>query len=189
MTLIVGFAGSPSTPSRTKALVEAAAQKTAALSGGASEVYDLTDLGSQFGAAYSYADLDAKARDVLDRIVTADALVVGSPVYKGSYSGLFKHVFDLLDVDALRGKPILLTATGGGHRHALIIEHQLRPLFGFFEAAVVPTGVYASSDEFDDGLLASHALISRLESATLQLASSIRGSVSYRSQDRIYRAA
>src|SRR5205807_2048445 len=79
-------------------------------------------------------DLDSQAQPILAQILAAEVLVVGSPTYKGSYTGLFKHFFDLIDPAALRGKPVLLTATGGGDRHALIVEHQLRPLFGFFEA-------------------------------------------------------
>ena len=73
-------------------------------------------------------------------MLAADALVLASPVYKGSYCGLFKHLLDLLDPLSLAGKPVLLGATGGGPRHALVIEHQLRPLLGFFEAQTLATG-------------------------------------------------
>lgn len=68
---------------------------------------------------------------MIQTIIEAEALVIGSPTYKGSYTGLFKHVFDLLDPADLRGKPVILTATGGGDRHSLVVEHQLRPLFAF----------------------------------------------------------
>ena len=189
MTVIVGFAGSLSTPSRTKALVETASRQSAKLSGSATEVFDLRDLGPKFGMAHRYADLDTKARQVVDRLIAADALVIGSPVFKGSYTGLFKHVFDLLDAEALRGKPVLLTATGGGYRHALIIEHQLRPLFGFFEASVVATGVYASSDEFSEGVPSSPELIGRIDNAAQQLAAAIAGQTIQKSQERVSHAA
>ncbi|RMC37930.1 NAD(P)H-dependent oxidoreductase [Paracoccus alkanivorans] len=173
MTDIVGFAGSLNTPSRTRALVDKATQRSADLSGGKGTVFDLTDLGSRFGAVHDLAELDPQPRAVVSRIVEADALVIGSPVYKGSYTGLFKHLFDLIEPDALKGKPVLLTATGGGHRHALVIEHQLRPLLGFFEAAVVATGIYACSEDFTDGVLASPAVAARLDIAAAQLASAI----------------
>ncbi|RVA00610.1 FMN reductase, partial [Mesorhizobium sp. M7A.F.Ca.CA.002.05.1.1] len=88
-----------------------------------------------------------------------------SPTYKGSYTGLFKHFFDLIDPAALRGKPIVLTATGGGERHALIVEHQLRPLFGFFEAFALPTAVYATDKDFTDGVLRSEAILKRVAQA------------------------
>ncbi len=64
----------------------------------------------------------------------ADVLVVSTPVYRGSYTGLFKHFFDFIHQDALVDTPILLAATGGSERHALVIDHQLRPLFSFFQA-------------------------------------------------------
>jgi FMN reductase len=95
---------------------------------------------------------------VLDAVTAADVLVVGSPTYKGSYTGLFKHFFDLIEPNALRGKPVLLAATGGGERHALMVEHQLKPLFAFFESLVVPTAVYATDKDFRDGTLVSDAI-------------------------------
>ncbi|AJE45844.1 FMN reductase [Celeribacter indicus] len=189
MTDIIGFAGSLSAPSRTRALVDRAVRQSAALSGRTSHVFDLGDLDASFGTAQRYADLGPKARDAVDRLIAADALVVGSPVYKGSYSGLFKHLFDLLDPDALKGKPVLLTATGGGHRHALVIEHQLRPLFGFFEAATLATGVYAASEDFDEGQPTSPALLARLQDAASQLALAIGTRGPARSRDLAYSLA
>jgi FMN reductase len=107
---------------------------------------------------------------MVELLVSADALVLGSPVYKGSYAGLFKHLLDLLDPLSLVGKPVLLVATGGGPRHALVIEHQLRPLLGFFEAQTLATGVYASDSDFRDGALVSELLLERLDRAVEQFA-------------------
>lgn len=101
---------------------------------------------------------------MIQTIIEAEALVIGSPTYKGSYTGLFKHVFDLLDPADLRGKPVILTATGGGDRHSLVVEHQLRPLFAFFEAFVLPTAIYASSRDFTDGI-PSTAILGRVNQA------------------------
>src|SRR5690606_10835136 len=94
--------------------------------------FDLDDLGPSFTAARWSTQLDGRAKAVIEAITGAELLVVGSPTYKGSYTGQFKHFFDLLDPRSLRGKPVILLATGGGERHALMVEHQLRPLFGFF---------------------------------------------------------
>jgi FMN reductase len=95
-------------------------------------------------------------------------LVVGSPTFKGSYTGLFKHFFDLLEPAALRGKPVILSATGGGERHSLIVEHQLRPLFGFFEALTMPTAIYASDRDFSDGVLVSEPIRARARQAVAE---------------------
>ncbi|MGD9864670.1 MAG: NAD(P)H-dependent oxidoreductase [Pseudodonghicola sp.] len=173
MTEIIGFSGSFSDPSKTRALVERATQWTAALCERRSAVLDLADLGQGLGAARKLSDLPPQARGTVDLLLGAEALVIGSPVYKGSYTGLFKHLFDLIEPDALKGKPVLLTATGGGPRHALVIEHQLRPLFGFFEAAIVATGVYAASDDFADGVPTAPAVLNRLAEAAAQLAAAV----------------
>ncbi|MBC7139780.1 MAG: NAD(P)H-dependent oxidoreductase [Defluviimonas sp.] len=173
---IIGFAGSQSQqsqPSRTRALVTAAVRDVARQTGLDHAVFDLRDLGPSLGAAGSLADLAPEARAHVDRLLAARAVVVGSPVYKGSYAGLFKHLLDLVEPEALRGKPVLLMATGGGDRHALVIEHQLRPLFGFFEAASVPTGVYAGAADLDSDGRLSAPLRARLDMAVTQLAAAL----------------
>lgn len=169
MTLrIVGVAGSLSRPSKTRTLVDLITAQAAASLGATAATYDLTDLQPALGIATALDDLDGLPRAIIASILSADALVVGSPVYKGSYTGLFKHLFDLIDPATLAGKPVLLAATGGGDKHALVIEHQLRPLFGFFEAFTLPTGVYASAADFSDGLPASPALLTRIDRAVSQ---------------------
>ena len=87
--------------------------------------FDIEDLGPSFAQARRLGDLDPAARNIVDQLSGADVLVVGSPTFKGSYTGLFKHFFDLLDPASLQGKPVILAATGGGERHSLIVEHQL----------------------------------------------------------------
>ena len=89
--------------------------------------------------------------DAIDRVVRADALVVVTPVFAGSYSGLFKTFFDVLELGALEGKPVLVGATAGTARHSLGLDHALRPLFSYLRALVVPTGVFAASEDFGAG--------------------------------------
>jgi FMN reductase len=167
---IIGLSGNLDRPSKTRTLVQRVVAAAASEFQVTGTIYDLADFGPSLGAARRVADLDAPAHAALEVILSADALVVGSPVYKGSYTGLFKHLIDLIDPLALAGKPVLLTATGGGDRHALVIEHQLRPLFGFFEAHTLATGVYASDRDFTDGQPASPALLDRIGRAVGQLA-------------------
>lgn len=97
----------------------------------------------------------------LAAVEQADVLVVATPVFRGAYTGLFKHFFDLIHQDALIDKPVLLAATGGSERHALVIDHQLRPLFSFFQARTLPLGVYATDQDFVDYRLRDMALIER----------------------------
>ncbi|MGW2180482.1 FMN reductase [Streptomyces sp. NPDC001732] len=95
----------------------------------------------------------------IDAVTGADGLIAVTPVFTASYSGLFKSFFDLIDPEALTGKPVVIAATGGTARHSLVLDHALRPLFAYLRAAVVPTAVYAASedwgsggDEYTDGL-------------------------------------
>ncbi|GAA3507905.1 FMN reductase [Streptosporangium album] len=87
----------------------------------------------------------------IDAVTRADGLITVTPVFTASYSGLFKSFFDLIDPDALAGKPVLVAATGGTARHSLVLEHALRPLFTYMRAVVVPTAVYAASEDWGSG--------------------------------------
>ena len=89
-------------------------------------------------------DLEAAVTTVTE----ADALVAVTPIFAASYSGLFKTFFDVLDKDALVGKPTLVAATAGTARHSLALEHALRPLFSYLRAVVVPTAVFAATEDF-----------------------------------------
>ncbi|WP_374113812.1 NAD(P)H-dependent oxidoreductase [Microbacterium sp. zg.B96] len=74
-------------------------------------------------------------------------------------------MFDFVEQYALVGTPVLVAATGGGDRHALMLEHQLRPLVGFFQALTLPVGVYASAADFDGYALRSPAVHARIDQA------------------------
>ena len=94
---------------------------------------------------------------------------MATPVYKAAYTGLFKHLFDLIDPKVLEGRPVILAATGGSDRHALVIEHHLRPLFAFFRAHAVPTGLYATNADFSAEGDLTEAMIGRIAPAIEQL--------------------
>lgn len=84
----------------------------------------------------------------IDTVTRADGLVAATPIFTASYSGLFKSFFDVIDQDALAGKPVLIAATGGTARHSLALEHALRPMFTYLRAVVAPTAVYAASEDW-----------------------------------------
>lgn len=171
---VVGFSGNITRPSKTFALVDRVVQDIARTTGRVGRSYDIEDLGASLLQARRASDLGEEARDILERVIASDILVVGSPTYKGSYTGLFKHFFDLVEPTALRGKPVVLTATGGGDRHALIAEHSLRPLFGFFETLTLPTAIYASERDFAEGEIASEAALWRVSQAVGQAAGALK---------------
>ncbi len=111
-------------------------------------------------------------RDAIRTVTAADAVVAVTPVFAASYSGLFKTFVDVLDPDALAGKPVLLAATAGTARHSLVIEHALRPLFSYLRALTVPTGVFAAPEDWAGGWSDGTAtpLSARIERAAGELA-------------------
>jgi FMN reductase len=165
---VVAFSGNTRRPSRTRVLVEAVAGELARLRPVEILSLDLVDAGPGIGAAERRV-LPLPAARIIEAIETADALIVGSPVYKGAYTGLFKHVFDFVEPEHLAGKPVVLTATGGGARHALVVEHALRPLFGFFAAQTAPTAVYAGEREIVDGVIVDPVVRARVAAAAAEL--------------------
>ena len=80
------------------------------------------------------------APSVLEQVTAADGIIAVTPIFSASYSGLFKSFVDILDKDALVGRPVLVGATGGTGRHSLALEYAMRPLFAYLRADVVPTG-------------------------------------------------
>lgn len=166
--LIVGLSGNTQRPSKTRALVRTVLERIEARYGTASEAYDLTDM-PELGQTIDPQKIYGKLAEVIGRIESADVLVVGTPVYKGSYAGLFKHLFDLVGPDRLIGKPVIITASGGGDRHALVVEHQLRPLFGFFAAHSMATGIYVTDADFTESRIRSEPALKRIDCAVAEL--------------------
>lgn len=159
---VVAVSGSLHEPSKTTALLRAIADAVAARADAEVQLIELTVIGPSLAGALRREQLPARIEEQLVAIEQADLLIVGSPVYRASFTGLFKHLFDFVEQYALVGKPVLLAATGGGERHALMIEHQLRPLFAFFQALTLPLGVYASNTDFDGYRVASDVLEARI---------------------------
>jgi len=106
--------------------------------------------------------------DAIEYVTGADALIAVTPIFSASYSGLFKSFFDVLDKDALAGKPVLIGATGGTARHSLALEFAVRPLFAYLRAIVVPTSVFAASEDWGGGS-AHGALPARVDRAADEL--------------------
>jgi|SRR5690606_29193657 len=145
---IVGVSGSLSNPSRTTALIETVSIKIEAALQADSHLIRVADFGTTLGGISNPKTLPAEVAQAYSSLRDASIIVVGTPVYKASYTGLLKHFFDLLAPRDLNGKIVVRTATGGSDHHALVIEHQLRPLLGFFSAVTVPTGIYAKDSDF-----------------------------------------
>ncbi|RUR01092.1 FMN reductase [Labedella endophytica] len=135
-------------------------------------------------------ELREYARDLVDRLTTgfpsqrldamladvgaADGLIVVSPIFSTSYSGLFKLFIDVLDTEALESMPVLIGANAGTARHSLAIDYAIRPLFAYLHADAVPTGVFAASSDWgDSGGDAVRPLQERIDRAAGELARAI----------------
>lgn len=110
---------------------------------------------------------------VIDPVLAADGIIAVTPIFNASYSGLFKSFFDVLPSKSLAGKPVLIAATGGTARHSLALDHSLRPLFAYLRTVVVPTSVFAASDDWS-GATADGALRARIDRAAKELADEVQ---------------
>jgi len=150
MKLVVVSAGL-SVPSSTRLLADRLAAAVAGQAPVEVEVVELRDLAVEIAHNFTSGFPGRELSVAIDAVTSADGLIVVTPVFSASYSGLFKSFFDVVSVsdkDALAGKPVLIAATGGSARHSLVLEHALRPLFAYLRAVVVPTGVYAASEDW-----------------------------------------
>jgi FMN reductase len=117
-----------------------------------------------------------KLEEVIDKVTSADGLIVVTPVFTTSYNGLFKSFFDVIDNQALVDMPVLIGATAGTARHSLVLDYALRPLFTYLHAIVAPTGVFAASSDWGSGADTVKTLHSRIERAAGELASLVEAS-------------
>ncbi|HEX4817277.1 MAG TPA: FMN reductase [Nonomuraea sp.] len=133
-------------------------------------VIELRELAVDVANAFVTGFPNTRLRAAMESVERADGLIAVTPIFSGSYSGLFKSFFDVLDNSALAGKPTLIAATGGTARHSLALEHALRPLLTYLRAVVVPTAVYAASEDWggrrDDF---TEALSERVDRAAAEL--------------------
>ena len=162
-----------SNPSSTRLLGDqlAAAVVRALAAAGEDAVVDVVELRT---LAHPLADrlvtgfATGGLEEAIDRVTAADGLVVVTPVFAASYSGLFKTFFDVLEPGTLAGKPVVIAATAGTARHSLVLEHAMRPLFAHLKAIVLPTAVFAATEDFGGGR--TSALAERIDVAAAELA-------------------
>jgi len=151
MTSLVVISAGLSVPSSTRLLADRIAAATVAAVGDADVTHvELRDLAHDLTDHLLTGFPSPRLAEVMERVRRADALVAVTPVFSASYSGLFKTFFDVLEPGVLDGKPVLVAATAGTARHSLVLDHALRPLFSYLHAVVVPTGVFAATDDFGD---------------------------------------
>ena len=169
MKLVVVSAGL-SVPSSTRLLGDRLAAAVGRAAEVDTQVVELRELAVEIAQNFTNGFPGRALAAAQEAVAAADGLIVVTPVFSASYSGLFKSFFDVLDPEALAGKPVLIAATGGSARHSLVLDHALRPLFAYLKAVVVPTGVYAASEDWG-----AEGLDGRIERAAGELAALMAG--------------
>ncbi|MCT9077548.1 FMN reductase [Streptomyces fulvoviolaceus] len=169
MKLVVVSAGL-SVPSSTRLLGDRLAAAVGRRTPVDVQVVELRELAVEIAHNFTNGFAGRSLSAAIDAVTGADGLIVVTPVFSASYSGLFKSFFDVIEPDALAGRAVLLAATGGTARHSLVLEHALRPLFAHLKTVVVPTGVYAASEDWG-----AEGLDARIERAAGELAGLMSG--------------
>lgn len=168
-----------SNPSSTRLLADRLTAEYVAAQGDRVEVevLDLRELAGDIANSMSSGFGVGAMSAALAAVHDADALIAATPVFNASYSGLFKSFFDLVDVEQMSGKPVLIAATGGSARHSLVLDHALRPMFSYLRAVVMPTGVYAASEDWAGSAGDTAMLSDRILRAATELARAVGGGV------------
>ena len=176
MRLVVVNAG-VSDPSSSRLLADRTAQKAIDLlrESGTDAVVSVIELGPlavEIAQSIVSGFPGERVQAAIERLAGADAVIASTPVYKAGMSGLFKSFIDLLDNDLLIATPMVLAATAGTARHAMVIDEQLRPLFAFLRAVPVPTSLFAAPEDWGSSTLGE-----RIERAATELVLLLRSGV------------
>jgi FMN reductase len=168
LRLVVVSAGT-SDPSSSRLLADRVAARVETLAGQrghavTATVIELRQIAAEITTAMTSQLAGPRLRKAIDALAAADGLVVSAPVYKAGPSGLFTSFFQVLDNDLLIGKPVVLAATAGTSRHALVADDQMRPLFAFLRTLAVPTSLFAAPEDWGDS-----ALTKRIDRAAAEL--------------------
>jgi FMN reductase len=155
--LVVVSAGT-SDPSATRLLADRTAERATALAAehGNSvtvSVIELREISADIATALVSQLITPKLQKAVTALGDADGVIAAAPVYKAGPSGLFTSFFQVLDNDLLIAKPVVLAATAGTARHALVADDQMRPLFAYLRALTVPTSLFAAPEDWGDPAL------------------------------------
>ena len=183
-TRLVVISAGTGDPSSTRMLVDRIAQRTLELlhdtdAPASVSVIELAPLAVDIARAAVAGFPSEQLQMTIDQLAKADGIIAAAPVYKAGISGLFKSFIDVLDNDLLIAKPVLLAATAGSGRHALVVDEQMRPLFAYMRALTVPTSVFAAPEDWS-----APDLSDRIQRATTELVLLVRAGIERQIADR-----
>jgi FMN reductase len=168
LSLVVVCAGTGD-PSSTRMLADRAADRVAAIAGArgrevTTTVIELRELATEITSALTSPLVGPRLSQAATTLADADGVIAAAPVYKAGASGLFTSFVHVLDDDLLIAKPVILGATAGTARHALVVDEQMRSLFAYLRAMPVPTSLFAATEDWNDAGLGT-----RIDRAAFEL--------------------
>jgi FMN reductase len=147
MTRVVAIVGSATRPGRLRRAVDGAVERA----GDGARAIDLAEVAIAAADGRPPETLGDDTADVVAALEGADAVLLSTPVYRGSMTGVLKNLLDHVPVAALQGKPVGIVAMGASDHHFLGAERHLRDVLAFFGAVVAPVAVYLTPSDFADG--------------------------------------
>jgi FMN reductase len=156
VTRLAVVSGGLRQPSSTRLLagrIAGAVQEDLVRAGTTAEVavLELRPLGRPIMDAMLTGFPTPELEEAFQTLAAADGLIAVTPAFNASFSGLFKSFFDVLPEQTLTDMPVLIGATGGTARHSLALDYAVRPMFTYLHSVVVPTAVFAATEDWGSG--------------------------------------
>lgn len=127
------------------------------------ELIDLAEVQMVFGDGRNYQEYEGDTKYVTEKIMAADALIIGTPTFQASIPASLKNIFDLLPINAFRDKVVSMIGTAGTPKHFLMLEQQLKPILAYMKATIVPTYVFIEEKDFYRNQIVNEDILFRIE--------------------------
>ncbi len=170
MPTLLGIHGAVTPPGRLSHALQLALDSAAEADGVDAGLLHLGDYSLSFADGRPPADFPDDTGSVVERVASADMLLIATPIFRASYTEALKNLLDLLPVEALVGKVCGLIGMGATDHHYLAVDTQLRPVLGWFGAHLVPTTAYLQSRSFESGRLTDPQAIADLKALAAAVA-------------------
>ncbi len=185
LSLVVVTAGTGD-PSSTRMLADRTAERVTAIADShglevSTTAVELRELANEITSALTSPLVGPRLREAAAALADADGAIAAAPVYKADASGLFTSFFHVLDDDVLIATPVILAATAGTARHALVVDERMRPLFAYLRALPVPTSLFAASEDWNDAGLGT-----RIDRAAFELVLLMRSGFARQVNDTLW---
>ncbi len=127
------------------------------------EMIDLKDKTLNLADGRHYEDWSGDTKEVISKMLAADVIVIGFPVFQASIPAVLKNLFDLLPIDGLKGKTVSIVSTAGSNRHFLVAEMMLKPILNYMKAHVLSSYVFITPEAYEGKRLTDVNILHRLD--------------------------